>query len=67
MQRLTLIFQIKEFRTPNLLNQGVQMKIKETKIHAHDYINPFFGERLRLVSFKKSFHMQLYLLLCCVP
>ena len=48
------------------------MKIKEKeiyniKIHAHVYINPVFGEKLRLVSFKKSFHIQLYLLLCCVP
>ena len=59
-------------RTPNLSNQGVRMKIKESeiskiKIHAHVYINLFFCEKLRLVSFKKSFHIQLYLLLCCVP
>ena len=33
-------------------NQGVQMKIKETKIenikiHAHVYINPFFGGEVK--------------------
>ena len=27
----------------------------------------FFCEKLRLVSFKKLFHTQLYLFICCVP
>jgi len=57
------------------------MKNKETefkniKIYAHVYMNPVFGgslykscfwEKLMLVSFQKSFHMQLYMLLCCFP
>jgi len=49
------------------------MKIKESDRnlkHENSCICVYksvFGEKLRIVYFKKSFHMQLYLLLRCVP
>ena len=47
------------------------MKIKENEIknitiHAHVYIIRLWGSK-SLESFRKSFHVQLYLLLCCFP
>jgi len=56
---------ISAFET-NFLNQGVLQNLKHQNSCTCVYKSAFW-EKLRLVSFKNSFHMPLYLFICCVP